>query len=87
MAATVSATQTSTGEVINLGTTRLDLSKGSFYVNLKDQLEASESLLDRRSIWNIDVNISANYTNGLSINLENFDENITMIDALHPGKR
>ena len=85
VAATVSATQTSTGEVIDLGTTRLDLSKGSFYVNLKDQLEASESLLDRRSIWNIDVDISANYTNGLSINLESFDENITMVDALDLG--
>ena len=85
VAATVSATQTSTGEVIDLGTTRLDLSKGSVYVNLKDQLEASESLLDRRSIWNIDVDISANYTNGLSINLESFDENITMVDALDLG--
>ena len=85
VAATVSATQTSTGEVIDLGTTRLDLSKGSFYVNLKDQLEASESLLDRRSIWNINVDISANYTNGLSINFESFDENITMVDALDLG--
>jgi hypothetical protein len=85
VSATVSATQASTGEVIDLGTTNLDLSKGSFYVNLKDQLEASEGWLDRRSNWNIDVDINANYTNGLSINLEDFDENITMVDALDFG--
>jgi hypothetical protein len=82
VSATVSATQASTGEVVDLGTTNLDLSKGSFYVNLKDQLEASEGWLDRRSNWNIGVDINANYANGLSINLEDFDENITMVDAL-----
>ena len=85
VSATVSATQASTGEVVDLGTTNLDLSKGSFYVNLKDQLEASEGWLDRRSNWNIDVDINANYTNGLSVNLEDFDENITMVDALDFG--
>ena len=85
VSASVSATQASTGEVIDLGTTNLDLSKGSFYVNLKDQLEASEGLLDRRSSWNIDVDINANYANGLSVNLEDFDENITMVDALDFG--
>ena len=85
VSASVSATKASTGEVVNLGTTNLDLSKGSFYVNLKDQLEASEGLFDRRSSWNIDVDINANYTNGLSVNLEDFDENITMIDALDLG--
>ena len=85
VSASVSATQASTGEVIDLGTTNLDLSKGSFYVNLKDQLEASEGWLDRRSSWNIDVDINANYANGLSVNLEDFDENITMVDALDFG--
>lgn len=85
VSASVSATKASTGEVIDLGTTNLDLSKGSFYVNLKDQLEASEGWLDRRSSWNIDVDINANYANGLSINLEDFDENITMVDALDFG--
>ena len=85
VSATVSATKSSTGEVVDLGSTTLNLDQGSFYVNLKDQLEASESLFDRRSTWNIDVDIDAKYTNGLSINLENFNENITMIDALDFG--
>ena len=85
VSATVSATKSSTGEVVDLGSTTLNLDQGSFYVNLKDQLEASESLFDRRSTWNIDVDIDAKYTNGLSINLENFNENITLIDALDFG--
>ncbi|WP_067326316.1 S8 family serine peptidase [Synechococcus sp. MIT S9504] len=85
VSATVSATKSSTGEVVDLGSTTLNLDQSSFYVNLKDQLEASDSLLDRRSIWNIDVDIDANYVNGLNINLEDFNENITMIDALDVG--
>ena len=85
VSATVSATKSSTGEVVDLGSTTLNLDQGSFYVNLKDQLEASDNLFDRRSTWNIDVDIDAKYTNGLSINLENFNENITMIDALDFG--
>ncbi|WP_114992146.1 S8 family serine peptidase [Synechococcus sp. UW179A] len=85
LSATVSATKSSTGEVVDLGSTTLNLDQNSFYVNLKDQLEASDNLLDRRSIWNIDVNIDATYDNGLNINLEEFNENITMIDALDVG--
>ncbi len=85
VSATVSATKTSTGEVVDLGSTTLNLDQSSFYVNLKDQLEASDSLLDRRSTWNIDVDIDATYANGLNINLEDFNENITMIDALEVG--
>ena len=85
VSATVSATHSSTGEVVDLGSTNLNLDQSSFYVNLKDQLEASDSLLDRRSTWNIDVDIDATYTNGLNINLEDFSENITMIDALDVG--
>ena len=85
VSATVSATKSSTGEVVDLGSTTLNLDQGSFYVNLKDQLEASDNLFDRRSTWNIDVDIDATYTNGLSVNLEDFNENITMIDALDLG--
>ena len=85
VSATVSATKSSTGEVIDLGSTSLNLDNNSFYVNLKDQLEASDNLFDRRSTWNIDVDIDATYTNGLNINLEDFNENITMIDALDVG--
>ena len=85
VSATVSATKSSTGEVVDLGSTTLNLDQGSFYVNLKDQLEASDSRLDRRSSWNIDVDIDATYTNGHSVNLEDFNENITMIDALDLG--
>ena len=85
VSATVSATKSSTGEVVDLGSTTLNLDQSSFYVNLKDQLEASDSLLDRRSSWNIDVDIDATYANGLNINLEDFNENITMIDALDVG--
>ena len=88
VSATVSATKSSTGEVVDLGSTTLNLDQGSFYVNLKDQLEASDNLFDRRSTWNIDVDIDANYANGLNINLEDFSENITMIDALEtPAKK
>ena len=85
VSATVSATKSSTGEVIDLGSTTLNLDNNSFYVNLKDQLEASDNLFDRRSTWNIDVDIDANYANGLNINLEDFNESITMIDALDVG--
>ena len=85
VSATVSATKSSTGEVVDLGSTTLNLDQNSFYVNLKDQLEASDSILDRRSTWNIDVDIDATYANGLNINLEDFNENITMIDALDVG--
>mgnify|MGYP001349609427 FL=1 len=85
VSASVTATKASTGEVVDLGSSILDLSKDSFYVNLKDELEASEGWFDRRSSWSIDVDINADYVNGSSVNLEDFDENITMIDALDIG--
>ena len=85
VSASVTATKASTGEVVDLGSSILDLSKDSFYVNLKDELEASEGWFDRRSSWSIDVDINAEYVNGSSVNLEDFDENITMIDALDIG--
>ena len=82
VSAGVTATKDSTGETVDLGSTILDLSKNSFYVNLKDKLDASEGWFDLRSEWNIDVDIDANYINGSSINLDDFSEGITMIDAL-----
>lgn len=85
VSAGVTATKNSTGEIIDLGRTILDLSKNSFYVNLKDKLDASEGWFDMRSQWKIDVDIDANYANGTSINLDDFSEGITMIDALDTG--
>lgn len=94
ISATVSANKASTGEVVDLGSTKLDLNKNSFYVNLKDQLTPSKVLgynySYRRSDWRIDVDINANYATGQSIKLEEFDETITMIAPLqwdYEGRR
>ena len=83
VSATVSATKASTGEVVDLGSTTLNLDNDSFYVNLKDQLIASEGIWDQISEWNIDVDIKANYGYGLNIDLESFNESITLIEPEH----
>ena len=79
--AQVNATHTTTGESIDLGSYTLDLSEDRFLVDLNDKIDAAESFLDRRSSWEFDVNIDAVF-GGIRENIEDFDETLTMIDAL-----
>ena len=79
--AQVNATHSTTGESIDLGSYTLDLSEDRFLVDLNDKIDAAESLLDRRSSWDFDVDIDAVF-GGIRENIEDFDETLTMIDAL-----
>ncbi len=79
--AQVNATHITTGESIDLGSYTLDLSEDRFLVDLNGKIDAAESLFDRRSKWNFNVNIDAVY-GGFSKNIEDFDETLAMIDAL-----
>ena len=79
--AQVNATHTTTGESIDLGSYTLDLSEDRFLVDLNDKIDAAESFLDRRSIWEFDVDIDSVF-GGIRENIEDFDETLTMIDAL-----
>ena len=82
--AQVNATHTTSGESVDLGTYTLDLSEDRFLVDLNDKIDAAESFLDRRSNWNFDVDIDAVY-GGIKENIEDFNERLTMIDALDWG--
>ena len=76
------------GHEINLGSTKLDLNKNSFYVNLKDQLDGYGGALNYRKAWTIDVDIKASYSYGLNKTLESFTEDITLIKAIdHSGTK
>ncbi len=79
--AQVNATHTTSGESVDLGTYTLDLSEDRFLVDLNDKIDAAESFLDRRSSWDFDVDIDAVF-GGMRENIEDFDETLTMIDAL-----
>lgn len=79
--AQVNATHTTSGESVDLGTYTLDLSEDRFLVDLNDKIDAAESFLDRRSNWNFDVDIDAVF-GGMRENIEDFNETLTMIDAL-----
>ncbi|KZR75669.1 Minor extracellular protease Epr precursor [Prochlorococcus marinus str. MIT 1323] len=79
--AQVNATHTTTGESVDLGSYTLDLSEDRFLVDLNGKIDAAESFLDRRSNWEFDVDIDAVF-GGLRENIEDFDETLTMIDAL-----
>lgn len=79
--AQVNATHTTSGESVDLGTYTLDLSEDRFLVDLNDKIDAAESFLDRRSNWDFDVDIDAVF-GGVRENIEDFDETLTMIDAL-----
>ncbi|WP_036913217.1 MULTISPECIES: S8 family peptidase [unclassified Prochlorococcus] len=79
--AQVNAIHTTTGENIDLGAYTLDLSEDRFLVDLNGKIEASESFLDRRSSWDFDVDIDAVF-GSMRENIEDFDETLTMIDAL-----
>lgn len=79
--AQVNATHTTSGESVDLGTYILDLSEDRFLVDLNDKIDAAESFLDRRSNWNFDVDIDAVF-GGMRENIEDFNETLTMIDAL-----
>ena len=76
------------GHEVNLGTTRLDLNKDSFYINLKDRLDGYGGALNYRKAWTIDVDIKASYSYGLNKTLESFTEDITLIKAIdHSGNK
>lgn len=79
--AQVNATHTTSGESVDLGTYILDLSEDRFLVDLNDKIDAAESFLDRRSNWDFDVDIDAVF-GGMRENIEDFNETLTMIDAL-----
>ena len=79
--AQVNATHTTSGESVDLGTYTLDLSEDRFLVDLNDKIDAAESFLDRRSNWEFDVDIDAVF-GGMREDIEDFDETLTMIDAL-----
>lgn len=79
--AQVNATHTTSGESVDLGTYTLDLSEDRFLVDLNDKIDAAESFLDRRSNWDFDVDIDAVF-GGMRENIEDFNETLTMIDAL-----
>ena len=79
--AQVNATHTTSGESVDLGTYTLDLSEDRFLVDLNGKIDAAESFLDRRSNWDFDVDIDAVF-GGIRENIEDFDETLTMIDAL-----
>ncbi|KZR70211.1 Minor extracellular protease Epr precursor [Prochlorococcus marinus str. MIT 1312] len=79
--AQVNATHTTTGESVDLGSYTLDLSEDRFLVDLNGKIDAAESYLDRRSNWDFDVDIDAVF-GGWRENIEDFDETLTMIDAL-----
>ena len=79
--AQVNATHTTSGESVDLGTYTLDLSEDRFLVDLSDKIDAAESFLDRRSNWDFDVDIDAVF-GGVRENIEDFNETLTMIDAL-----
>ncbi|KZR70276.1 Minor extracellular protease Epr precursor [Prochlorococcus marinus str. MIT 1313] len=82
--AQVNAIHSTTGENVDLGAYTLDLSEDRFLVDLNGKIEASESFLDRRSSWDFDVDIDAVF-GGVRQNIEDFDETLTMIDALDWG--
>ncbi|WP_413360704.1 S8 family serine peptidase [Prochlorococcus sp. MIT 1201] len=79
--AQVNATHTTTGESVDLGSYTLDLSEDRFLVDLNGKIDAAESFFDRRSNWDFDVDIDAVF-GGWRENIEDFDERLTMIDAL-----
>lgn len=79
--AQVNATHTTSGESVDLGTYTLDLSEDRFLVDLNGKIDAAESFLDRRSNWEFDVDIDAVFS-GMREDIEDFDETLTMIDAL-----
>ena len=79
--AQVNATHTTSGESVDLGTYTLDLSEDRFLVDLNDKIDAADSFLDRRSNWEFDVDIDAVF-GGMREDIEDFDETLTMIDAL-----
>ncbi len=79
--AQVNANHTTTGESVDLGSYTLDLSEDRFLVDLNGKIDAAESFLDRRSNWDFDVDIDAVF-GGIRENIEDFDETLTMIDAL-----
>jgi len=83
--ASIVATESTSGDVVNLGSWFINLSQNSFYVNLKDKLEVNQGWLDNTSDWDIDVTIKATYANGQTFNLERFNEDITLIDPLDAG--
>ena len=80
--AQVNATHTTTGESVDLGTYTLDLSEDRFLVDLNDKIDAAESFFDRRSNWNFDVDIDSVF-GGRRENIEEFNETLTMVDALN----
>ena len=80
--AQVNATHTTTGESVDLGTYILDLSEDRFLVDLNDKIDAAESFFDRRSNWNFDVDIDSVF-GGRRENIEEFNETLTMVDALN----
>ena len=79
--ASVVAKDLNTGEVIELGTQRVDPNQGSFLVNLKDKLNAV-STLSLRDNYAIEVNFSGGHDNRP---LESFSEVITLIKPMQYG--
>ena len=79
--ASVVAKDLDTGEVIELGTQRVDPNQGSFLVNLKDKLNAV-STLSLRDNYAIEVNFSGGHDNRP---LESFSEVITLIKPMQYG--
>lgn len=79
--ASVVAKDLGTGEVIELGTQRVDPNQGSFLVNLKDKLNAV-STLSLRDNYAIEVNFSGGHDNRP---LESFSEVITLIKPMQYG--
>lgn len=79
--ANVKAINNASGEIVDLGTTRLDLNSSSFLVNLKDKINVFDPA-NKRQDWTIDVSMNSTSRLKPSVQVEHFSESITMIDPL-----
>lgn len=79
--ANVKATNNVSGQIIDLGTTQLDLNTSSFLVNLKDKIN-NPDLATQRHEWTIDVSMNATSPISSSLQLERFSEAITLINPV-----
>ena len=81
VSASVTAKDLETGEIIDLGTQRVNPNQGSFLVNLKDKLNAV-STGSLRDHYSIEVNFSGGHDNRP---LDSFSEAITLIKPMQYG--